>query len=155
MKALNLLILHKTLTINPKTGTKVSTTDNSSPARKAKNVILLIGDGMGLTQISAGLYSNNNKLNLEQFTEIGLHKSYAADNLITDSAAGATAFACGQKTYNGAIAVDEDSNVLKTILEEAEDRGLATGLVATSTIVHATPASFIAHVNSRQKYEVI
>ena len=140
---------------NPKTGTKVSTGDDAASARKAKNIILLIGDGMGLTQISAGLYSNNNSLFLEQFTEIGLHKSYASNNLITDSAAGATAFACGQKTYNGAIAVDEDSIALPTILEEAEARGMATGLVATSTIVHATPASFIAHVNSRKKYEEI
>lgn len=110
---------------------------------------------MGLTQISAGLYSNNNKLALEQFRQIGLHKSYSSDNLITDSAAGATAFACGQKTYNGAIGVDPDSLALTTILEEAEAKGLATGLVATSTIVHATPASFIAHVKSRRMYDEI
>ena len=132
-----------------------SPSDDLRPARKAKNVILLIGDGMGLTQISAGLYSNNNKLELERFPVVGLHKSYAANSLITDSAAGATAFACGVKTYNGAIAVDTDTNSVRTILEEAEARGLATGLVATSTIVHATPASFIAHVKSRQMYEDI
>jgi alkaline phosphatase len=125
------------------------------PNQQAKNVILLIGDGMGLTQISAGLYANDNQLNLEQFQHIGLHKSYSSDNLITDSAAGATAFACGEKTYNGAIAVDPDTNRIVTILEEAETAGLATGLVATSTIVHATPASFIAHVKSRQMYEAI
>lgn len=128
---------------------------SQKPETQAKNVILLIGDGMGLTQISAGLYANNNKLYLEQFQQIGLHKSYASDNLITDSAAGATAFACGQKTYNGAIAVDPDTNRLPTVLEEAEARGMATGLVATSTIVHATPASFIAHVKSRRMYEEI
>lgn len=125
------------------------------PGKKAKNVILMIGDGMGLTQISAGLYSNNNKLYLEQFTDIGLHKSYASNNLITDSAAGATAFASGVKTYNGAIGVDPDTNSLVTILEEAEARGMATGMAATSTIVHATPASFISHVKSRQMYEEI
>lgn len=138
----------------PKTGEKMSGT-TQKPAKNAKNVILLIGDGMGLTQISAGLYANNNKLNLEQFKEIGLHKSYSADNLITDSAAGATAFACGQKTYNGAIAVNTDTASIITILEEAEAKGMATGLVATSTIVHATPASFIAHVKSRNMYEEI
>lgn len=125
------------------------------PQQRAKNIILLIGDGMGLTQISAGMYSNDNYLNLEQFKDIGLHKSYASDDLITDSAAGATAFACGKKTYNGAIGVDPDSNAMVTILEEAEAAGLATGLVATSTIVHATPASFIAHVTQRKKYEEI
>ncbi|GAB5551447.1 MAG: alkaline phosphatase [Saprospiraceae bacterium] len=136
----------------PKTADSLS---GPRSGKKAKNIILMIGDGMGLTQISAGLYSNNNKLNLEQFTDIGLHKSYSSDNLITDSAAGATAFASGEKTYNGAIGVDPDTNRLITILEEAEARGMATGLIATSTIVHATPASFISHVKSRQMYEEI
>lgn len=120
-----------------------------------RNIILLIGDGMGLTQISAGMYTNGNKLNLEQFPVIGLHKSYASNDLITDSAAGATAFACGVKTFNGAIGVNPDTTAVKTILEEAEERNMATGLVATSSITHATPASFIAHVPSRNMYEEI
>lgn len=124
-------------------------------ARPPKNIILMIGDGMGLTQISAGLYSNSNKLNLEQFQYIGLHKSYSADDLITDSAAGATAFSAGVKTYNAAIGVNNDSVPVRTILEEAEAEGLATGLVATSSITHATPASFIAHAKSRTMMESI
>lgn len=122
---------------------------------KAKNVILLIGDGMGLSQITAGMIANGNRTVLEEFTITGFHKSFSYDNLITDSAAGATAFASGVKTYNGAIGVDPDTNVVETILEEAEEKGMATGLVATSTIVHATPASFIAHNKSRQNYEEI
>ncbi|MFT4972070.1 MAG: alkaline phosphatase [Saprospiraceae bacterium] len=120
-----------------------------------KNIILMIGDGMGLTQISAGMYRNGNQLNLEKFPVIGLHKSYASNDLITDSAAGATAFACGVKTYNGAIGVNPDTVAVKTILEEAEEHGLKTGMVATSTIVHATPASFIAHQKQRKMYEEI
>ena len=120
-----------------------------------KNIILMIGDGMGLGQITAGLYQNGNHLELERLPYIGLQKTYSASSLITDSAAGATAFATGRKTYNGAIAVDRDSLPLKTILEEAEDLGLATGLVVTSTIVHATPAAFIAHDVSRAHYEAI
>jgi len=120
-----------------------------------KNIILMIGDGMGLTQISAGMYMNGNQLNLEKFKMIGLHKSYASNDLITDSAAAATAFACGVKTYNGAIGVNPDTVVMKTILEEAEENGLKTGLVATSTIVHATPASFIAHQKQRKMYDEI
>ena len=128
---------------------------NITPSGKAKNIILLIGDGMGITQISAGLFSNSNSLNLERFKHIGLHKSYSSDALVTDSAAGATAFACGVKTYNGAIGVDPDTNAVETILEEAEAKGLKSGLVATSTIEHATPASFIAHNKSRQNYEEI
>ncbi len=151
-RILGVFFLISLFSCSPQAGKKVN---NGRSIPKAKNVILLIGDGMGLTQISAGLYSNNNVLNLEQFKQIGLHKSYASNNLITDSAAGATAFACGQKTYNGAIAVDPDSVALKTILEEAEAAGLSTGLVATSTIVHATPASFIAHVKARKMYEEI
>lgn len=119
------------------------------------NIILLIGDGMGITQMSAGMYSNNNRLNLERVTNIGLHKSYSADKLITDSAAGATAFACGVKTYNGAIGVNADTIPVRTILEEAEELGYKTGLVATSTIVHATPAAFISHNKYRKNYEEI
>jgi alkaline phosphatase len=110
---------------------------------------------MGLSQISTALYSNNGHLNLEQFPITGLHKSYSFDDLVTDSAAGATAFACGCKTFNGAIGLTKDSIPCKTILEEAEERGLATGLIATSTIVHATPAAFISHVVSREQYEEI
>lgn len=124
-------------------------------AERPKNIILMIGDGMGLTQITAGMYINDNHLHLEDFPTVGLHKSYSSDNLVTDSAAGATAFSSGRKTYNGAIGVAPDSTILYTILEEAEDQGMATGLVSTSTIVHATPASFIAHQPQRSMYEAI
>lgn len=122
---------------------------------KPKNVILMIGDGMGVTQITAGLYTNNNQLNMERFKIIGLHKSHSESHLVTDSAAGATAFSCGQKTYNGAIAMDKDTMPIETILEMAEKKGLATGLVATCKITHATPASFIAHNKTRKDDEGI
>jgi alkaline phosphatase len=78
-------------------------TDDSIKFIPPKNIILMIGDGMGITQITAGMYLNGNKLNLEQFQYIGLHKTYAANNLVTDSGAGATAFSIGKKTYNGGI----------------------------------------------------
>lgn len=122
---------------------------------RPRNVVLMIGDGMGLAQITAALYSNDNRLALEAFPIVGFHKSYAANDLVTDSAAGATAFSCGVKTYTGAIGVTRDTLPCKTILEEAEERGLATGLVATSTIVHATPAAFAAHASIRYSYEEI
>jgi alkaline phosphatase len=130
----------------------------SPTPKRPKNIILMIGDGMGLAQVTGGLYANNNHLNLEQFTTIGLHKNYPddeEDGLITDSAAGATSFACGIKTYNAAIGVGADSLPRTTILEMAERRGLATGLVATCNIQHATPASFIAHCKNRNLYEDI
>ncbi|MBR9921468.1 MAG: alkaline phosphatase [Bacteroidetes bacterium] len=115
----------------------------------------MIGDGMGLTQITAGMYMNGNKLNLEQFSVVGLHKPYAFNDLITDSAAGATAFSAGVKTYNGAIGVNADTAHVQTILEEAEANGLNTGVIATSEITHATPASFFAHQPSRNQHEDI
>lgn len=120
-----------------------------------KNIVLMIGDGFGLAQLSAAMYSNNNRLSLEEFPVIGFHKSYSANNLITDSAAGATAFSCGVKTFNNAIGVNVDTVRCQTILEEAESRQLATGLVATASIVHATPASFVAHEAYRESYEAI
>ncbi|KGE86329.1 MAG: alkaline phosphatase [Phaeodactylibacter xiamenensis] len=121
----------------------------------ARNIIFLIGDGMGLGHISAALYANDNSLNLEQFTHIGFQKTYSANDLITDSAAGATAFACGVKTYNGAIGLTADSAACETILEELQGQGYATGLVATATIVHATSAAFAAHQPIRVFYEEI
>ncbi len=123
--------------------------------RRPTNIILMIGDGMGLSQITAGMYRNDNRLQLERFPVVGLQKSYSADDLITDSAAGATAFACGIKTNNGAVGVTTDNQPARSILEEAEARGKATGLVTTSSIVHATPAAFVAHVKSRKMYEAI
>lgn len=120
-----------------------------------KNVILLIGDGMGMTQITAGFYANDKRLNLEKFPVSGLMKTHAARQRITDSAAGATAFACGCKTFNGAIGICGDHQPHPTILEQAKQHGLATGLVATCSITHATPASFIAHVKNRSNVQEI
>lgn len=122
---------------------------------KPKNIILLIGDGMGVSQVFAGLTANKGSLYLENCKHIGFSKTHSADNYITDSAAGGTALSAGQKTYNGAIGVDVNKNPIKTILEEAEEKGLATGLVSSSAITHATPASFIAHQPKRSMYEEI
>ncbi|MTI88062.1 MAG: alkaline phosphatase [Balneolaceae bacterium] len=119
---------------------------------KITNVILLIGDGTGLAQITSGqlnLVGKDGMLHIQTMPVTGIVKTHSSDNLITDSAAGATAYSCGIKTYNGAIAVTPDKKRCKTILEMAEEKGLATGLVATSSITHATPASFGAHVESR------
>ena len=119
------------------------------------NIILLIGDGMGLTQISAAMYSNNNRLALAKFPVIGFHKSHAANELITDSAAGGTAIACGIKTNNGNIGTDENGLATVSILEELDSMNFSTGMIVTSTIVHATPAAFAAHQARREMYEEI
>jgi alkaline phosphatase len=121
----------------------------------AKNIIFMIGDGMGTAQITTAAYMQDKPLNFERFKVIGLQKTHSASNLITDSGASATALACGVKTYTNAIGVNKDTIPVPSILEEAEARGLMTGMVVSSTIVHATPAAFIAHVPFRRDYEDI
>jgi alkaline phosphatase len=123
--------------------------------KKPKNVVLFIADGMSLPHMHAALTANRGRLFLENFKHMGFLKTHSAENYITDSAAGGTALATGQKTYNAAIGVDMDKKPIKTILQEASDKGLATGLVSTSAITHATPASFIAHQPHRNMYEEI
>ena len=118
-------------------------------AERPKNIILVIGDGMSVAQISAALYASKDPLYIEAMPVVGLHKTHSLSDLITDSAASATAFATGKKTYNNAIGVDADSLPLYTIAEEARDRGYATGLVTTVPITHATPAAFMAHEVNR------
>ena len=128
---------------------------NCSKTRKPKNVIYLIGDGMGLNQIYAGMTANGGTLNIERCTHTGLAKTYSANSYITDSAAGGTALATGSKTNNGMIGMNADSVAVKSVLSAAEEAGMATGLVATVRITHATPASFYAHQISRNMYEEI
>lgn len=123
--------------------------------KQPKNIILMIGDGMGLAQVYSAMTANGGHLFLENFKHIGFSKTYSSDNYITDSAAGGTALSSGIKTYNGAIGVDPDKKPVPNIRELAEKKGLKTGLVSTSAITHATPASFIAHVSSRSSYEDI
>lgn len=123
-----------------------------------KNVILLIGDGTGLAQITAGQYATvgpDGLLHMQTMPVTGIVKTHSSDDLITDSASGATAYSCGLKTYNGAIGVNPDQVPCKTILELAEEKGLSTGLISTSSITHATPASFAAHVEQRSMQEEI
>jgi len=134
---------------------EVKTFPQKFKAKKPKNVIMMIGDGMGTTAVFAGLTANGGHLFLDNFKQIGFSKTQSSNNYITDSAAGGTALSTGQKTYNGAIGVNTDTVAIKTILEMAEEKGLATGLVSTSAITHATPASYIAHQGSRGSYEDI
>ena len=109
----------------------------------------MIGDGMSLAQISAAVYSAKDPIFLEQFPVVGLHKTHSHSDLVTDSAAAATAFSTGKKSYNNAVAVDTDTLPLLTIAEQARDLGYAVGLVTTTTITHATPAAFFAHQSNR------
>jgi alkaline phosphatase len=134
---------------------KVKTFTQEFKSKKPKNIIFLIGDGMGVTQVFAGLTANKGHLFLENCKTIGFSQTQSADKYITDSAAGGTALSTGKRTYNGAVAVDMEKKPIKTILEDAEEEGLATGLVSTSAITHATPAVYIAHQPNRGMYEEI
>lgn len=124
-------------------------------APQVKNVIVMIGDGMGVSQVYAGLTANKGSLHLEKCQFVGFSKTFSANNYITDSAAGGTAIACGVKTTNGAIGVDADGNPVKSMLEYAAEHDLSTGVVSSCSVTHATPASFVAHQPSRKMEEEI
>ena len=115
-----------------------------------KNIILLIGDGMGAAQITAAKI-HAGELNMERLRAGGLQCTFAENELVTDSAASGTALATGHKSNNGAISVTSDKRPLTTVLEHAEALGMATGLVGTCSITHATPAVFATHVDNRHK----
>ena len=120
-----------------------------------KNVILLIGDGMGPGQIQAALLANKGNLNMITSEYLGMSRTLNAYRKTTDSGAGGTALSTGIKTYNGAIAVDTNKNKLKTISHIAKENGKSVGIVSSCEVVHATPASFLVNHNSRKDYEKI
>ncbi len=134
---------------------KANAQEQAQENKKPLNVILLIGDGMGLSQVSAGLYFQDRSSSFERFPVIGLSKTSSKSHKITDSAAGATALACGEKTYNGAIGVDMGQRSIPNLVEILSKENYATGLIATSSITHATPASFFAHAENRSMDEKI
>ena len=135
----------------------VSTLD--SACAQAKSAILFIGDGMGLAQVTAARIFEGNardgKLTLDTMDHTALVRTYSADRLVTDSAAAGTALASGVKTNNGMVGVAPDGQSVATVLEMAKAAGKSVGLVTTTTITHATPACFYAHVPSRNAEAVI
>jgi alkaline phosphatase len=144
------------------TNAEASKNDGNTNA-EIKNVIVLIGDGMGVSYTSAHRYLKNDpstktaeKTAFDQYL-VGQQMTYPEDpeQNVTDSASAATAISAGIKTYNNAIAVDNDGSEVKTVLEAAKEQGKATGLVATSEITHATPASFGSHDHSRKNMDAI
>ena len=115
---------------------------------RPRNVVFMIADGFGPASSTMGAGAKGAPLAFDSLL-VGVVETSATDSRVTDSAAGATAYACGIKTYNGAIGVDTTGAPCRTVLEAASEAGYATGLVATSRITHATPAAFAAHVESR------
>ncbi|WP_303267633.1 alkaline phosphatase [Staphylococcus aureus] len=125
--------------------------------KNPKNVIFLVGDGMGPSFNTAYRYYKNDPHAKEMTPTAfdsylkGTNRTYSNDpkQNITDSAAGGTAFSSGHKTYNGAIGVDSNKQKVKTVLERAKEKGKSTGLVSTAELTDATPAAYAAHVTSR------
>ncbi len=125
-----------------------------SASERPARVVLLIGDGVGAAYWTAARFAAQ-PLQVERFTTMGLVDTRSTSSWITDSAAGGTAYSTGVRTYNGAIGVGPDSVPVPNVLEAARARGWATGIVSTSSVTHATPASFVAHVPSRsQEFDI-
>ncbi|MEP6931088.1 MAG: alkaline phosphatase [Flavobacterium sp.] len=123
--------------------------------KRPKNVILLIGDGMGLTQIYAGYTANKGKLNMFNIPTEGFSITKASDSYITDSAAGATAMASGHKTNNRFIGVDEKGKPLESITQILARKNYKTAIISCGNITDATPAAFYAHQSDRSYSEPI
>jgi alkaline phosphatase len=125
---------------------------------RPKNVIVIIGDGMGVGIVSAAsalLNGPGSALALTETPFLGLMSTWATNNLSPDSASTATSMATGFKTRTNAIGVLEDGRVVRNLFEAARERGLATGVVTTSALADATPAGFLAHTDSRNDYDII
>ena len=142
---------------------RLSRQPNTNPAR---NVILFVGDGMGMTTVTAsrifagqlaGEDGESHELTIDRMPYSALSRTYSADAQVTDSAPSATAMTTGVKTNNDTIGLDQtveagvcgSGKVLRTIAEMAEDAGLATGIVSTARVTHATPAAMYAHTPNR------
>lgn len=120
-----------------------------------RNVILMIGDGYGLEQASCAWVCNRGKLYLDQMPVVGLSRTYSANRLVTDSAAGGTALAAGAKTNNGYVGVDTSGADLVTLMGLARAKGMRTGVVTTCRLNDATPADFCCHNSDRDEAEAI
>lgn len=123
---------------------------------KVRNVILMIGDGMGLGQTAALMIENGYEPTaFDRADYTAICKTYSANNRVTDSGAAATAMATGHKTSNSRIGMLPDGTAVENITELAKAKGLATGIVVTSHLADATPSGFVAHVKNRHEGERI
>ena len=135
---------------------KEDTTVEQSDTQAPKYVFFFIGDGMGASQRQAAEYylrsttgNKDLKLTMNKFPVAGINTTQSEDSLVTDSAAAGTALATGHKTNNKVISQLPDGTNVKTLVEAAEEKGMATGIITTSRLTHATPATFVAHTESR------
>lgn len=139
-------------------GQKLKTTigTKQTNSKTPKYVFMFIGDGLGFSQRQFSEYYLQNlknnpskKLRMNAFNVSGINTTHSSNSLITDSAAAGTALSTGFKTNNGVIAQDENGRNVKTLIEAAEEKGMATGIITTTRLTHATPATFASHNPSR------
>ena len=122
----------------------------AAPQREVQNIIYMIGDGMGLTHLSMlEIEGRYRPTSFDRAHNIALISTYSANNRVTDSAAAGTALATGHKTNNKMLGQKPDGTPLTSLLTRARDKGMATGIVVTCALTHATPAAFYAHVGNR------
>ena len=124
-------------------------------AKKAKNVIVIIGDGMGTAQVYASVVAQKGASNFLRFPFSGFSRTYSHNKYTTDSGAGGTAIVTGCKTDNYHIGVLHDNTPVESILSKAKKWGMSAGFVVTSSVLDATPASTYAHVPDRKMYDSI
>lgn len=143
---------------------KVKKSDNSgswfdaapSPApRKAKNIIIIIGDGMGTAQVYASVVAQKGNSNFLRFPFSGFSRTYSHNKYTTDSGAGGTAIVSGHKTDNKHIGVLADGTPVESFLTTCHNLGMASGFVVTSSVLDATPASTYAHAPYRKMFDTI
>ena len=125
-------------------------------AQEVKNIIYLIGDGMGLSSVSMMQVERGyNPTIFDSAENVALQKTYSADNRVTDSAASGTALATGYKTNNTFVGCTPDGVAVESLMDVAKVHGKATGVVVTTYLQHATPAAFYAHTENRHNYGII
>ncbi len=126
-----------------------------------KNIIYLIGDGMGFGQVSTLIMERavnreaSSSSQISRITHMGMVTTHSADSKVTDSAAGGTALATGEKTNNGTVGLNASGDTLTSIMVHAREMGKSTGIVVNTAILDATPAAFYAHVEKRSLWDEI
>ncbi len=133
----------------PRQGSYQPTFKSDGAKKKPLNIILMIGDGTGLAQIASGYFANNHELTVMNLKHMGFVTTRSATDFTTDSSASGTAYACGIKTYNYAVGVDQEKNPAPNIPEVVAKKGVVSGVVSTDALDGATPASFFAHQPNR------
>jgi len=133
----------------------ITLTSASSNRQRPENLILFIGDGMGVSQVYAAMTASGFEMTFPAFPVTGFSITHSRNNYATDSAAGGTALATGEKTNNQMVSMRPDSTIIKTLFEYAREKGMSTGVICTSSLTDATPATFVSHVPLRYKYRDI